>query len=193
MKKSANLPSGLVLGEAGTVTTQDHVEGPADAPVTIIEYSDFQCPACQYYYTFVEKLTAEASTTVRVIYRHFPLPQHANAMPAAIASEAASAQGKFWEMYDLLFTNAAEWVDLSDASPIFLKYAETIDLDTARFTVDLASSTIRERVISDKNGGIKIGLNATPTFFINGKAIENPQNYEQFKALVDTAAITGTK
>jgi len=183
-------------GSAGTpapVSAADHVRGPADAKVTMIEYSDFQCPACEAYYPVVEKLMAESSSTIRMVYRHFPLPQHANAIPAAMASEAANAQGKFWEMYNMLFTNHVDWTELNDPTPVFVGYATKLGLDIDKFKADLSSSTLRDIITNDSNEGVKIGINATPTFFINGKAIQNPQSYEQFKSIIDAAVGSTTK
>ncbi len=178
------------IGQPAPITTADHVTGPENAPVTIIEYSDFECPACESYYHIVDRLLEEASTTVRLIYRHFPLSQHKHAVPAAMASEAAGAQGKFWEMYDMIFSNYREWVDLSvvEAEGKFAGYAAELGLDGILFKADTASSTLRTKVNDDMNDAIRIGVNATPTFFVDGKVITNPGSYEQFKAIIDEAA-----
>lgn len=178
------------LGQPMSITATDHVTGPENAPVTIIEYSDFECPACETYYHMVDRLLEEASTTVRLVYRHFPLSQHEHAVPAAMASEAAGAQGKFWEMYDMIFSNYREWVDLSvaEAENNFAGYAAELGLDGVLFKADTASSTLRAKVNDDMNDAIRIGVNATPTFFVNGLAITNPSTYEAFKALINSAA-----
>ncbi|MBU6231765.1 MAG: thioredoxin domain-containing protein [Patescibacteria group bacterium] len=188
---SMNQPSaGLSLAEPAPVTAKDHVIGPADAPVTLIEYSDFQCPACEAYYPIVTQVFQESSSTMRLVYRHFPLPQHPNAVPAAVASEAANVQGKFWGMYNMLFENHADWTELSDPTPVFVGYAEKLGLDVAQFKADLASSTIRGIVTADEDEGIHIGIDHTPTFFLNGKELQPQQiqDYASFKAAVDAAA-----
>lgn len=190
MNKPVN---GTKLASAGEITATDNSRGPADAPVTLIEYSDFQCPACETYYYFVKRLLDEASTTVRFAYRHFPLQQHANAIPASLASLAAGVQGKFWEMYDLLFTNHTDWTELSDPTDIFMGYAMKIGLNVDQFKNDMASSTLRNKIQADEDGGIKIGINATPTFFVNGQAITNPPTYEAFKTIIETAAQGSSK
>ncbi len=192
MKKTANAPTGQNLGSPAPITASDHIRGPVNPQVTIIEYSDFQCPACEAYYPVVTQLLADSTTTIDLVYRHFPLPQHANAMPSAIASEAASVQGKFWEMYDLLFTNHADWTELSDPTPVFVKYATQIGLNVSQFKADLASSTLTDRINANKDEGIGLGIDATPTFFVNGKAIVNPQGYDAFQAVIDAAAKGGT-
>ena len=176
--------------QPGDVRATDHVRGPAGAPVTLIEYSDFQCPACGMYYPIIEKLFNESSTTLRMVYRHFPLPQHKNALLAARASEAASNQGKFWDMYGLIFTNQTAWSDLDTdkARALFLQYATQLGLNTVSYTKDLDSDAVKAIIDADQQEGVSIGINATPTFFLNGKAIVNPQSYEEFKKLVDQAA-----
>ncbi len=181
---------GLKLGTPSDVTSSDHVRGSANAPVTVIEYSDFQCPACAAYYPLVEKLANEASTTVRLVYRHFPLfpLPHKNAFIAAQASESASMQGKFWDMYKLLFENQTAWENSNTAKTIFEGYAERIGLNMSVYKKDIDSVEVKARVQRDRDEGDTLGINSTPTFFINGKAIINPNGYEAFKALIDTAA-----
>lgn len=199
---------GLVLAEKKTpkvgklssaipaeVTSIDHVRGPVNAPVTLIEYSDFQCPACASYFPIIEKLSMEASTTLRFVYRHYPLyPQpHKNAFIAAQASEAADLQGKFWEMYNLLFENQSDWAESNSAETFFEGYAKSLNLNIEQYKADFASGATEEKVKKDKAEGVSLGINSTPTFFLNGKAITNPNNYEQFKVLIDAAAQDSTK
>ncbi len=181
-------PGDLAQGTPAPVAAEDHVQGPSNAPVTLIEYSDFQCPACENYYFIVTKLIEEASSSIRFVYRHYPLPQHANAIAAAVASEAASSQGKFWPMYDLVFTNHTDWTEEADPTKIFIGYASKIGLDVPRFTTDLKDSKLRDKVMANLAEGQGLGINSTPTFFVNGKAIKNPQSYAEFKALIDKAA-----
>lgn len=180
------------LGTPAPITAVDHVKGPADAKVTIIEYSDFQCPACQAYYPVMEKLFAEASTTVRFVYRHYPLPQHQNAMITAQATEAAGLQGKFWEMYSLVFANHADWTETKDPRVVMLGYAKKLGLDIEKFKADIDSDAVKKLVVDKKAEGEKLGISYTPTFFVNGKVIENPQGYELFKKVIQSA-VTGDK
>jgi protein-disulfide isomerase len=179
------------VGSPAPVTAVDHVEGSADAKVTLIEYGDFECPACAVYASLVEKLVAaEASTSLRVVFRHFPLPQHANAMISAEASEAAGNQGKFWDMYKLLYTGQSDWQDQSDADArkTFDGYATQLGLDQARFDQDIDSPVAKQFIQSEQAEGQTLGIDYTPTFFVNGKIITNPQGYEAFKAIIDSAA-----
>lgn len=178
---------------AAPVSADDHILGPKNASVTMIEYGDFQCPACGAYYPLVKKLTQEASTTLRIVFRHFPLPQHANAPITSQAAEAASLQGKFWEMYDMIYENQSEWSNLPDAHAVLIGYAQKIGLDMVKFKADLDSNAVKDAVAQDAAEGQKIGINATPTFFINGKVIANPQSYAAFKALIEAAASGSSK
>jgi protein-disulfide isomerase len=107
-------------------------------------------------------------------------------MPASLASEAAGEQGKFWEMHSLLFENYSDWTELNDPKPYFLKYATQIGLNTEKFQIDMASSTLESKISSSIDEAMKIGVNSTPTFFVNGKVIDNPQGYEAFKTLIET-------
>lgn len=181
------------LSTPADVTSIDNVIGPENARVTLIEYSDFQCPACAMYFPVVEKLFAESSTTMRLVYRHFPLPQHANAMIASQASEAAALQGKFWPMYRLIFDNQTEWENSTKAREIFTQYAERIGLNMTSFKKDIDSDIVKNKIQASRDEGIKIGINGTPTFFVNGKAISNPQGYEQFKTIIEEASRNSTK
>ena len=185
MNKSA---SGPKVGTPEPIVSTDHIKGPADAPVTLLEYSDFQCPACEAYYSVVEHVLASSTVPIRFVYRHFPLPQHSNARPSAQAAEAAGLQGKFWEMYSLLFANHTEWTELTDPSSVFAGYAQRIGLNLSKFKADVDSTVVKGIVEGSFVASQKLGLNQTPTFFLNGKMIQNPQSYEQFKADIEAAA-----
>jgi protein-disulfide isomerase len=180
-----------ISNRAGTpspITSSDRIKGDDNAPITIIEYSDFQCPACQIYYYVVEKLIASSTVPIKFVYRHFPLDQHKNAIPAALASEASGEQGKFWEMSALLFENQTDWAEEADPNPIFLSYASQVGLDIEKFKLDMASTSLKKKITDSADEGFKIGINSTPTFFVNGKVIDSPQGYEAFKTLIETTA-----
>lgn len=178
-----NLPSNVV--------EKDHVLGPKDAPVTVVEYGDFECPACGIYYPVVKKLTDElGTTTMRLVFRHFPLTQHPKAIPAAKVAESAGRQGKFFEMYDLLYQNQDEWVKASSSDIVFEGYAKKLGLNIEKFNSDLKDPALDMIIDNDFKGGAKGGVKATPTFFINGKSIVNPSNYVDFKKIIQDAAIT---
>ncbi|MES3031515.1 MAG: thioredoxin domain-containing protein [Patescibacteria group bacterium] len=170
------------------VVATDWVKGTSTAPVTLVEYSDFQCPACGGYFPLVEKLVAENPTLVRLVYRHFPLQQHVHAMLAAQASEAAGNQGKFWEMYKKLFETQADWDKAADAKAVFTGYAQELGLDMVKFAADIDSQVVKDKINAQALGGARGGVNSTPTFYVNGKKIQNPQSYDEFKKLIENAA-----
>lgn len=175
------------LAPVDAVTATDWVVGTTTAPVTIVEYSDFQCPACASYFPVVEQLLKEKGDAVQFVYRHFPLSQHPHAVTAAQAAEAAGDQGKFWDMYKMIFETQTEWEALTDAKPVFAGYAKNIGLDMAKYVTDVESKENLDKINSDVKSGLKAGVNSTPTFYLNGKKVI-PQNYDDFKKLIDDAA-----
>jgi protein-disulfide isomerase len=191
--KNTGLPSGTAVAKDNvdfTITAQDHVEGATNAKATLIEYADFQCPACKAYFPLVEKLKTDFPNDLRIVYRYFPLRQlHYQAENSAEVAEAAGLQGKFWEMYSLLYENQDKWANTAGKEP-FNEYAKKINLDMTKFASDENLSSVKDRINLDLNYGISIGINGTPTFYLNGKKLTNPQSYEEFKSLV-TAAIGG--
>lgn len=186
-RENANLPS------PEEVTSSDWAKGSASSTVTIIEYSDFQCPACRAYFSVIQQLIQDYGSKILFVYRHFPLPQHANAMPAARAAEAAGKQGKFWEMYEAIFTNFDVWEESTDSPAIFAGYAEGLGLDMTKYSADVASKEVQDKINMDLKGGQKAGINSTPTFYLNGKKIQNPAGYEEFKKIIDEALTNTTQ
>lgn len=183
IKQSKNKP--FVISNTGWV------RGNPNAKTTLVEFSDFQCPACQRYEPLVEQVLKDFNGQMKLIYKHFPLTSvHKNAMLAAQASEAAGNQGKFWEMHDLLFEKHDEWAELdnSGAKEKFILYAESLKLDMERFKADLDKKETADKVTQSQNEGINNGVNATPTFFLNNNKIEpNPGSYEEFKKIISDA------
>jgi len=172
------------------ITAADWVKGNPDAKVTIIEYSDFQCPACLGYVPVIKALIGEFENDIRFVYRHFPLKgTHPNAAPAARAAEAAGRQGKFWEMHDQLFDNQASWSGLFSAKKSFVTYAEKIGLDLEQFETDYDSKEIIAKVDDQYDSALAMGLNSTPSFLVNGKRINNPRTLEEFRALIQSALV----
>ncbi|PIR44864.1 MAG: disulfide bond formation protein DsbA [Candidatus Vogelbacteria bacterium CG10_big_fil_rev_8_21_14_0_10_51_16] len=182
------------------ITEVDQAVGPAVAPLTLVEYSDFQCPACASYHSIVKELLAEHGESLRFVYRHYPLPQHRNARPAAYMAEAAGRQGKFFEMHDLIFQNQISWTNMSDeqASAEFIGYAQTLGLDLNKIATDLQDQAIINKVDADLASGNRFGVNATPTFYLNGRKLQNPPGMEAFRAILraelpaDSSATTTT-
>lgn len=154
------------------------------AEFNLVEFGDYQCPACSVYDPFVEQLLVEEGERVNFVFRHFPLSQHKNAPIASYAAEAAGRQQKYFDMHKKLYQSQAEWSDLSDPTLKFVEYAKGLQLDTDKFTADMLSKEIKDKVARDQNDGILIGINATPTYFVNGVKIDLPGTYEEFKNLV---------
>jgi len=190
VRASASRPSQdssqTLSGSIPAVDAQDWVRGNELAQKTLVEYSDFQCPACGAYYPVVKEIEKEFGSTVRIVYRHFPLTQlHKNALTAAYAAEAAGKQGKFWEMHDLLFERQATWSENANVVDTFSGYAKELGIDTEKFKTDIASQEVKDRVDRDVKSGAAAQIQGTPTFFLNGKQIQNPRSFPAFKALLE--------
>ncbi len=167
-----------------------YVLGSATAPVTIIEYSDFQCPFCGRFFTQTfPQLKKDYIDTgkVKLIYRHFPLSFHKNAMNAALAAECAGEQGKFYTYHDLLFENQGAWENLANPRDVFLGYARKLGLDEATFTACYETQKYKKKIQSELAEGQQKGVSGTPTFFINGQRLVGAQPFSAFKAVIDAA------
>jgi len=169
---------------SGEITAEDHIQGDPESAVVLVEYSDFQCPACSYYHPLVKEIVAEFGDRIAFVYRHFPLQQHKNAERAARAAEAAGRQGKFWEMHELIFANQEDWSDSNQAEDIFLVYADDLGLDGEKFRVDMDSPAVKDKVSNDYASGIQSGVTYTPTFYLNGEKISNPRSAEEFRGII---------
>lgn len=147
-------------------------KGSGEAELTIVEFSDFQCSACSRATSEVERVISDFGDRVRVIYRHFPLTQtHFNAFDAAVASEITGKEGKFWEMHDMLFERQKDWADEEDAKEIFVGYVEDLGLERESFLSSFEDKSFEEKVRADIRDGRELGIAATPTFIVGGKAI----------------------
>ncbi len=172
------------------VNDQDWFEGGKNASVTIVEYSDFQCPACAAYYPVMKELNAAFGDQIKIVYRNYPLTQiHANAQLAAQAAEAAGIQGKFFDMHDLLFAGQSTWSTLPNPADTFTSYATSLGLNIDQFNADLTSSAVRTAVADDVRSGMSANVTGTPTFFLNGERIENPQGLQPFTELINAALL----
>jgi protein-disulfide isomerase len=155
------------------------VKGPKGAPVTIVEWSDFQCPYCSQGVSVIKQLEDSYKDKFRVAYKHQPLPMHPNAQIAAEAAAAAQEQGKFWPMHDKMFANQGA---LDRAS--LERYAQEVGLDVGKFKAALDSGKFKSAVAADSAEGFKVGANATPTFFVNGRMVQGA-DYARIKAIMD--------
>ncbi|MBP9687754.1 thioredoxin domain-containing protein [Candidatus Woesebacteria bacterium] len=161
--------------------------GPDEAKVVIVEFADFQCPACGAAHPITKKVQQDYIDKIQMVFRHFPLPQHKNAMDAARAAEAAGAQGKFWEMHDVLYEKQDAWSEKSNAVDIFVGYAKDLGLNTDQFKKDLVEHKFDDVINKGLLDGNAAGVNSTPTFFMNGVKQVGIPSYTEFKSLIDSA------
>jgi protein-disulfide isomerase len=168
------------------VGPRDHILGPVDAPVTLLEYGDYECPFCGQAHVVVAELLNQLSNEMRFTFRHFPLTTvHPHAEHAAEAAEAAGAQGAFWEMHDLLYENQDALEDEN-----LLQYAAMLRLDLKVFTQDLLTHAYAARVREDFMSGVRSGVNGTPAFFINGRRHEGSYDFPTLYAAIQQALAT---
>lgn len=171
------------------VSSQDHTKGPENAVVTLVEYGDFQCPACAAFQPVVDQLAEEFKNDLRVVYRHFPLRSlHKNAQISSQASEAAADQGYFWEMYKVLYEKQKDWSEVRDPRSLFKEYASQLSLNVEQFESYMNGDSAKAKVNADYDSGFAAGVDSTPTFYINGeKVTPNPQGIEPFRQLIQQA------
>lgn len=167
------------------VRDNSHKIGTSSASVTVVEFGDFQCPACGASHPIVKQILNDYKDKITFVYRHFPLPVHKNAKPAAEAAEAAGAQAKFWEMFDLLFENQTKWAESDNPEDLFLKYAKELKLDMNKFKSDIQKNAFEDRIRQDQSDGNKLNINSTPTFFINRKMYAGTLSYNEFKSKIE--------
>lgn len=162
---------------------EDHIQGKDKSSITLVEYGDFQCPYCRESYPIVKEIQKIKGDVLRFVFRNFPLSEiHSYALHAAYAAEAAGKQNKFWEMHDILFENQENLKD----SDLRL-YSEKLSLDMDQFTKDMNSDEVAKKVQTDIMGGIKSGVNGTPTFFINGIRFDGPSELDSLLEAIDLA------
>lgn len=177
---------GSVAPTTDAVTATDHVTGNPDGPVTLIEYADYQCPACGAYYPVTKQLLATYGDHLRLVYRNFPLiTVHKNALTAAYAAEAADLQGKFWEYHDHLFETQNTWSTLDDPTETFIGYATDLGLNADQFRSDMQSKSVKDRVAADMRSGNNAKVTGTPTFYLDGQLLkENPRGFQPFSDVI---------
>jgi protein-disulfide isomerase len=174
--------SAAAQGAPRFTTDPTMVKGPATAPVTVIEWSDYECPFCQRAQDVLQRLQAEFPDTVRFVFKDFPLRTHPNALPAALAARCAGAQGRFWEYHDLLFVAQP---DLSRDH--LIGYARRLGLDTPPFTECLDTGRYRDAILAEQREGREAGVRATPTFFINQRKFEGTLPLDEFRDAIKQA------
>jgi protein-disulfide isomerase len=151
------------------ISEKDHIQGNNDAAIVLVEYGDYQCPHCGRAYPIVKRMQEKLGDQLKFVFRNFPLAKiHPEATMAAVASEAAALQNMYWEMHDIIFENQGQ---LDKDS--LVEYARELGLDIKQFEEDMEDAALQEKVAADFESGIRSGVNATPTFFINGEKYNN--------------------
>jgi protein-disulfide isomerase len=175
-----------------------HIEGLGQDHVTLVEYGDYECPYCGEYFPIVKQVVAEYNNQITFQFRNFPLTSiHPNAFAGARAAEAAALQGKFWQMHDLLYEQneeyydsnqtATNWVGASNPQTYFDQYASELGLNVTKFNQDYASNQVNGTINADMAEGNKLGINGTPTFYLDGKQISVGESVSQFQTLINAA------
>jgi len=179
--------SGTTAGGSSNATPSNHVMGLGKKKVTLIEYGDYQCPACGAYYPLVKQLTTTYQNDIYFQFRNFPLYQiHQNAFAGGRAAEAAGLQGKYWDMHDLLYVNQQAWSSSNDPTSYFTSYAQSLGLNVDKFKTDMASDQVNNVINADIKAGTSLGANSTPTFILDGKKINsNPRDLPSFQTLIN--------
>lgn len=168
-----------VLQKSALVTDGAYSLGNKDAKTYLVEFSDFQCPACKVYEPAIDEIVNKNKDKMLFVYRYFPLDQHPFSRQSAQAAEAAGQQGKFWEMYKMLFENQEKFSD-----SLFTELAQKLNLDMEKFKKAMDDSTIKSKIAADRTYGESIGVDATPTFFLNGLKLES-SSFDDFKKQIE--------
>ncbi len=156
------------------VNSKDHVQGNANAPIELLEYGDYQCPHCGHAYPIIKSIQKKMGAKLKFVFRNFPLAEvHPNAVHAAVSSEAAALQNKFWEMHDHLFEYQSRLDDKS-----LVKYAGQLKLNVEQFETDFENPELIQKVDADFESGVRSGVNGTPSFFINGEKYDDSWDEE---------------
>lgn len=199
---SSTTPAGFVATTAPGITSADWTEGNPNAKVTLIEYGDFECPACGEYFPVMQQLLQNYSSTVLFVFRNFPLYSiHPFAGVSAQAAEAAGLEGgvsKYWAMHDMLYAKQADWSTNSALTPAqvtsqyFDSYAQAIGLDVNTFNTDMNAAAVASKIQNDVNGGNTAAIDHTPTFFVNLTQIPNPNGPSDFETALNAAIASST-
>lgn len=181
-----NTPTVDVSEQAKEITQTDWTKGGESAETVLIEYADFQCPACADYSVYTKRLSEDFGDDLKIVFRNLPLVTiHNNALSAAQAAGAAGAQGKFWEMHDVLFERQSEWEGERDAKSKFNGYVQELGLDLEQFENDFESDVVKDKINKDLVLANQMRLSSTPSFTLNGVIIKTPRDYDDFKSLIE--------
>lgn len=180
-------PATTTIALPTEITADDWKKGNPEASVVLVEYADFQCPACAATNPLINRLVSDYGDQMVLVFRHLPLTSiHANAFASSLAVEAAGKQDKFFEMGNMLFARQSEWSSLANPKDTFQSYAQSLGLNVDQFLTDYDSEAVETAVRADMQSAQAAGLSGTPTFFLNGKQFQqNPSNYDVWQALVE--------
>ena len=173
---------------ASNAKASNHTRGEGASGVTLVEYGDFQCPACKTYCPIMEEVVNKYSADITFQFRNFPLTSmHPNAFAAARAAEAAGKQDKFWDMYNKLYGGQDDWASTSSPNSVFETYAKQLKLNVETFKTDFKSTAVNDTIQADLAAGGKLDITGTPGFVLDGKLIKNPTSVEEFSKVIDEA------
>lgn len=176
-----------IVDTAYLVATSSHMTAKKGAKVTVVEFGDYQCPACGATEPIFEQVIAAyaANPNFNFVFRNFPLPMHGNALIAAEAAEAAGAQGKFWEMHHLLYTNQNDWAESTNPIDFFTTYATTLGLNVTKFKTEVENKKYQSVIDADQSDGNAANVSWTPTIYINGELQQSTPSFSEFKTKID--------
>jgi protein-disulfide isomerase len=192
LSKPAQEEKAVAVDSSILVKGDSRKVGPENAKVTVVEFADFECPACKAAAQITKQIKEDYKENVSFVFRHFPLSIHKNSLLSAQAVEAAGDQGKFWEMHDKMFETQEDWggptpLDKNEALDMFVGFAKELGLDEAKFREDVENEKFVAKIQADVNDGTSVGVRSTPTFYINGIAESGALNYVDFKQKIDAA------
>lgn len=180
-------PEKPVIVDSSKLVKEDSLKISSDsAKLTVVEFGDYQCPACGLAHPGIKKAISDYPGQVNFVFRHFPLAQHKNAEPAAQAVEAANLQGKLWEMHNKLYESQPEWETDPNAPEIFKKYAGEFGMDVEKFASDINNEAVKQKIRNDVTDGVALGVNSTPTFYFNNQLYKGGVSYENFKSEIES-------
>jgi protein-disulfide isomerase len=179
-------PEKAVMVDAATLVKDDSLKQSSEsAKLTIVEFGDMQCPACKLAHPGLKQAIADFPGQVNFVFRHYPLPQHKNAIAGAKAVEAANMQGKVWEMFDKLYDSQEEWAESDNPVEIFKKYATDLGMDAEKLASDMSLPAIQDKITKDQGDGNAVGVNSTPTLYFNNELYKKGVGYSDFKAEIE--------
>jgi protein-disulfide isomerase len=179
--------SGVAAPSPDAISSSDHVRGDAQAPVTLVVYGDFQCPACKEEAEIIARAWGQLRDRVQLAFRHYPLDTHRHAFLASRYAEAAALQDRFWEMYNMLYAEQQLWSSTENAAGVIESLAAQLGLDVDKLRADAELPALRDKIVADQRGGTRAGVRGTPSLFINGKPVATPRSVSELVSLVARA------